>query len=598
MAIPNALIIYLKRLSDDINSTDNKKQQEAKSELKKLEEMYFKDAEVLAAIVRVNKPQPMPVVRGENLPPPPPPRKINLAPSTAVIQKGISGIADEVRPASTASASSTSSERYSDSDFESETKHHGQETKNQHANYAFQKPNKVNDSDLQKNGLLLTNEQIIKIQEFLKDKPDDNRYGKKSISGITLPFGIMKVYGELYAVYHGQKKQKHLGDGAFGKVKLAQKLTGVDKGKWHALKVLYKKDPDEHNKLSVLKRAYGKHFSRTTKSGMEKFHILMDLAPGVELWEVLGSGKSSPKDSPSEQLNIADAVLDAVDEIHEHLLHFDLKPENLFWDSTTKKITILDFGFSKWKGEKMPAEIKGTPLYIAPEMIKAARTGNSLSYGLNTDYYAVGRIFQDIFGFPANNYYNKYPDIEIENPFYISSIADVHEVKNLCDAMTDRDPAKRLTDLTKVREQLNLIREKLKIPKRADFYDQLLYMIDNGSSLVAGAKKESGKKFKFHEELNSLLGELKELSATSAKPKNLFDLSQRVIGAYSEFIESIDKSRGIKTKMDVIPTEKGALFWKGIDNEAVIRNTCKAELEKFLSENPFLLRTADKDHRP
>ena len=55
------------------------------------------------------------------------------------------------------------------------------------------------------------------------------------------------------------------------------------------------------------------------------------------------------------------------------IVHRDLKLENImFLDKNYKTVKIIDFGLScKMKDEKKLHEVLGTPLYIAPEVLKS-----------------------------------------------------------------------------------------------------------------------------------------------------------------------------------------------------------------------------------
>ena len=83
-------------------------------------------------------------------------------------------------------------------------------------------------------------------------------------------------------------------------------------------------------------------------------------------------------------------------ELHKHkVMHRDFKVDNLFIDEST--IVIADLGFSK-SGQDMFKTTLGTPLYMAPEVLKGE------AYNNLADLWSVGvTFFEILFGtFPFN----------------------------------------------------------------------------------------------------------------------------------------------------------------------------------------------------
>jgi serine/threonine protein kinase/tetratricopeptide (TPR) repeat protein len=69
-------------------------------------------------------------------------------------------------------------------------------------------------------------------------------------------------------------------------------------------------------------------------------------------------------------------------------IHCDLKPANILVKSEEDALVpcILDLGFAVQKGTRLPTELRGTPGYLAPEVIH----GDQLTEG--TDVYSFGRV--------------------------------------------------------------------------------------------------------------------------------------------------------------------------------------------------------------
>jgi serine/threonine-protein kinase len=83
------------------------------------------------------------------------------------------------------------------------------------------------------------------------------------------------------------------------------------------------------------------------------------------------------------------------------IIHRDLKPANLFVsdaDGSSPFVRILDFGIAKVLGESMhvSTDLKGTPLYMAPEQIRGKRVSPQTdvwALGLVTYFLLTGKAF-------------------------------------------------------------------------------------------------------------------------------------------------------------------------------------------------------------
>ncbi|OMJ95652.1 hypothetical protein SteCoe_898 [Stentor coeruleus] len=121
----------------------------------------------------------------------------------------------------------------------------------------------------------------------------------------------------------------------------------------------------------------------------KKLYLGLDLKLGGDLRFQMLNHKFS---EPEIKFLIA-CLLQSLEYIHScHILHKDIKPENIVYDSRGYAF-LTDFGTSTiWKAENF-SETAGTPGYMAPEII--CRQNHSFV----SDYFALGVIiFENIMG--------------------------------------------------------------------------------------------------------------------------------------------------------------------------------------------------------
>lgn len=129
-----------------------------------------------------------------------------------------------------------------------------------------------------------------------------------------------------------------------------------------------------------------------------------------------------------------------------NIMHRDLKPQNiLITESGTLKLT--DFGYAKiTKPNDMVKTFCGSPLYMAPEIIKSKGTDK---YTMKSDLWSVGCIFYEmITGVPpyhASNINDLIKKIE-ENDIIIPKMFNVSdEAKDLLFSLLEINPDDRIT---------------------------------------------------------------------------------------------------------------------------------------------------------
>jgi predicted Ser/Thr protein kinase len=131
------------------------------------------------------------------------------------------------------------------------------------------------------------------------------------------------------------------------------------------------------------------------------FYFLMEFVDGVNLRQLLQSGRVSPR----EALAIVPQICDALQFAHDQgIVHRDIKPENILLDRRGR-VKVADFGLAKLVGASSesvsggatgsgsPAQtesgkIMGTPNYMAPEQKE-----NFGDVDHRADIYALGVVF-------------------------------------------------------------------------------------------------------------------------------------------------------------------------------------------------------------
>jgi predicted ATPase/GAF domain-containing protein/tRNA A-37 threonylcarbamoyl transferase component Bud32 len=91
-------------------------------------------------------------------------------------------------------------------------------------------------------------------------------------------------------------------------------------------------------------------------------------------------------------LPIAIKIADSLGHIHAaHVIHKDINPSNMVWNSATSQLKIIDFGIASRLARenttlKNPEKLEGTLAYISPE--QTGRINRSIDY--RTDLYSLG----------------------------------------------------------------------------------------------------------------------------------------------------------------------------------------------------------------
>eukprot|EP00948_MAST-09A_sp_MAST-9A-sp1_P003015 g3015.t1 len=185
------------------------------------------------------------------------------------------------------------------------------------------------------------------------------------------------------------RKGQKIGSGGFGTVFLAM---NIEDGSYFALKEVNVSKSASRNQFKLLEAEINlmkslKHKNIVTYLGSRnekrKFFIYSEWCPGGSLYAVLNRfGKLPPH---VNQLYTTQILRGLVYLHSQDVLHLDVKPHNILVDDLGT-IKLSDFGCSERLrlGEDSKGGVKGTPAYMAPEVIKEGK------YTTKADIWSLG----------------------------------------------------------------------------------------------------------------------------------------------------------------------------------------------------------------
>jgi len=242
---------------------------------------------------------------------------------------------------------------------------------------------------------------------------------------------------------------KVLGKGGYGKVFQVRKLTGEDRGKIFAMKVLKKAAIVRNSKDTAHTKAE-RHILEAVKHPFivdllyafqtkGKLYLILEYQNGGELFSHLEREGIFLEDTAC--FYVAEISL-ALEHLHKQgIVYRDLKPENILLDSQGH-VKLTDFGLCKEHidDETVTHTFCGTIEYMAPEIL--TRTG----HGKAVDWWSLGALMYDMLvGSPPFTGENRKQTIEkilkmkLNLPPYLS-----HEVRDLIKGLLRRQSSKRL----------------------------------------------------------------------------------------------------------------------------------------------------------
>ncbi|KPJ67184.1 MAG: hypothetical protein AMJ43_05900 [Coxiella sp. DG_40] len=149
------------------------------------------------------------------------------------------------------------------------------------------------------------------------------------------------------------------------------------------------------------------------------FNIVMEYVSGGELTKVLyDTEKAFPWPT---RWDVAHDIASAVHYLHTNdviqIIHRDLKSSNvlIYYEGARMRAKVADVGIAKIISQKEMATMTrgmGTPLWMAPEVVKAQGEGKKITYDEKVDVYSYGIILSELIN-------RKAPYSEVENLFHV-----------------------------------------------------------------------------------------------------------------------------------------------------------------------------------
>lgn len=185
-----------------------------------------------------------------------------------------------------------------------------------------------------------------------------------------------------------------VGEGSFGKVyKGRRKFTGQTV----AMKFIPKhgkSDKDIHNlrqEIEILRKLKHENIIEMLDSfeSPQEFCVVTEFAQG-ELFEILEDDKCLPEEQVQA---IAKQLVRALHYLHSNrIIHRDMKPQNILIGAGSI-VKLCDFGFARAMSTNTVVlrSIKGTPLYMAPELVREQ------PYNHTADLWSLGVILYELF---------------------------------------------------------------------------------------------------------------------------------------------------------------------------------------------------------
>lgn len=263
----------------------------------------------------------------------------------------------------------------------------------------------------------------------------------------------------LYRGKHYEGKDRVLGKGGFGVVKLAQDF---ESNKLVAVKIQNSQFlPEEaYLKEKSILQEFGRLKGALKRMERDKDYTILSLHFGQDLERYVESASFDE----SEALQMIAQMVRELQSMHaKDLVHRDIKLENFMWDPEGNQLDIIDFGFVKsLQGQESIStrDEAGSEGYQAPEAV------NDGVYSKQSDYYALGVTI-------INLLQDKHPEL-------------YEKLKPQLEYLTKEQPHLRASSLSGLSTKIKLLEAEQKQGKPIAPNER----VDTSTSLSSGRKQE------------------------------------------------------------------------------------------------------------
>jgi fused-like protein len=237
---------------------------------------------------------------------------------------------------------------------------------------------------------------------------------------------------------------EHIGEGSFGKVyKARRKCTGFTV----AMKFISKHGKSEKDirnlrqEIGILRKLNHENIILMFDAFEtdREFCVVTECGQG-ELFDILQDDQNLPESTVQE---IARQLVKALHYLHSNrIIHRDMKPQNVLIGANGS-VKLCDFGFARAMSSNtlVLTSIKGTPLYMSPELVK------ELPYDATSDLWSLGVILYELFvgqpPFYTNSIYSLINHIVKDPVKYPANMS--REFKSFLQGLLQKNPSKRLS---------------------------------------------------------------------------------------------------------------------------------------------------------
>ena len=184
---------------------------------------------------------------------------------------------------------------------------------------------------------------------------------------------------------------KKLGSGAFGSVRIATK-DGTSK-KFSVKSIKRELIEGDQSDFEDLRQELQILLSVDHPNILQLNEVYLDHKYFHMVTELLDGGPIDPKQEVAGKFSEVEAAkiirqsLQAINYLHQqNVVHRDLKTDNILYNDRSKKfVKIIDFGFAKLCQNADLSDIRGTPYFMAPEVLRG-------DYTFKCDLWSIGVV--------------------------------------------------------------------------------------------------------------------------------------------------------------------------------------------------------------